>query len=42
MKPLGQKLMFRDFARQTAELHVRIAILNRFTAPGILVTQPIN
>jgi IS5 family transposase len=42
MKLLGQKLMSRDFDRQTAELHVRIAILNRFTALGIPVTQPVG
>jgi hypothetical protein len=28
------------FDRQTAELQVRIAILNRFTALGIPITQP--
>ena len=39
-KLLGQKLMARDFDRQTAELQVRIATLNRFTALGIPVTQP--
>ena len=42
MKLLGQKLMSRDFDRQTAELQVRIAILNRFTALGIPVTQPVG
>ena len=41
MKLLGQKLMARDFDRQTAELQVRIAILNRFTALGIPVTEPV-
>jgi hypothetical protein len=30
------------FDRQTAELQIRIAILNRFTALGIPVTQPIG
>ena len=40
VKLLGQKLMSRDFDRQTAELQVRIAILNRYTALGIPVTQP--
>jgi transposase len=39
---LGQKLMSRDFDRQTAELQVRIAILNRFTALGIPITQPVT
>ncbi len=41
MKLLGQTLMARDFDRQTAELQVRIAIMNRFTALGIPVTQPV-
>ena len=39
MKLLGQRLAARDFDRQTAELQFRIAILNRFTALGIPVTQ---
>ena len=42
MKLLGQKLMARDFDRQTAELQLRIAILNRYTALGIPVTQPVG
>ena len=42
MKLLGQKLMARDFDRQTAELQVRIAILNRFTTLGIPVTEPVS
>lgn len=42
MKLLGQRLMSQDFDRQTAELQVRIAILNRFTALGIPVTQPVG
>lgn len=42
MKLLGQKLISRDFDRQTAELQVRIAILNRFAALGIPVTQPVG
>ncbi len=41
-KLLGQRRMSRDFDRQTAELQVRIAILNRFTAPGIPVTKPVG
>jgi hypothetical protein len=40
MKLLGQKLAARDVSRQTAELQVRIAILNRFNSLGIPVTQP--
>ena len=42
LKLLGQTLMSRDFDRQTAELQVRVAILNRFTALGIPVTQPVG
>ena len=42
MKLLGPKLMARDFDRQTADIQVRIAILNRFTALGIPVTQPVG
>jgi hypothetical protein len=39
VKLLGQRLMARDFDRQVAELHVRVAVLNRFTALGIPITQ---
>ena len=42
MKPPGQKLMAGDSDRQTAELHIRIAILNRFAALGIPVTWPVD
>ena len=42
MKLLGQRLMSRDFERQAAELQVRIAILNRFTALDIPVTKPVD
>ena len=42
LKLLGQKLRSRDFKCQTAEFQVRIAILNRFTALGIPVTQPVS
>ena len=42
MKLLGQRLAARDLDRQTAELQVRSAILNRFTALGIPVTQPVG
>ncbi|WP_299846020.1 IS5 family transposase, partial [uncultured Jannaschia sp.] len=42
MQLLGQKLFARDVDRQTAELQIRIAILNRFTAIGIPVTQPVG
>ncbi len=39
MKRLGQSLMARDFGRQVAEIQLRIAVLNRYTAPGMPVTQ---
>ncbi|PZX12996.1 DDE family transposase [Palleronia aestuarii] len=38
MKLLRQRLAARDFDRQTAELHVRIAILNRFTSLGMALS----
>jgi len=41
VKLLGQRLMARDFDRQVAELQVRIAILNRYTALGIPVTEAV-
>ncbi len=41
MKLLGQKPMARDVDRQTAELQLRFAILNRFTALGIPITEPV-
>jgi hypothetical protein len=42
MKLLGQRLMARDFDRQVAEVQVRIAILNGYTALGIPVTKPVR
>ncbi|SFI10258.1 hypothetical protein SAMN04488021_1741, partial [Paracoccus aminovorans] len=39
---LGQRLMARDFDRQVAELQVRIAILNRYTALGTPVTEAVG
>jgi hypothetical protein len=41
IKLLGQSLMARDFERQVAELQVRIAVLNGYTALGIPITQPV-
>ncbi len=38
VKLLGQKLMSRDFDRQVAEVQIRAAVMNRFTALGIPVT----
>ena len=42
VKLLGQSLMARDFDRQVAEIQVRIAVLNRYTALGIPVTEPVG
>lgn len=42
LKLLGQSLMARDFDRQVAELQVRIAVLNGYTALGIPVTEPVE
>ena len=39
---LGQSLMARDFERQVAEIQIRIAVLNRYTALGIPVTEPVG
>lgn len=38
VKLMGQSLTARDFDRQIAEIQVRIAVLNRYTALGIPVT----
>lgn len=38
-KLLGERVMARDFDRQVAELQIRAAILNRFTALGTPDTQ---
>lgn len=42
IKQLGQSLMARDFDRQVAEIQVRVAVLNRYTALGIPVTVPVG
>ena len=42
IKLLGQSLMARDFDRQVAELQVQAAVLNGYTALGILVTKRIG
>ena len=38
VKLLGQRLMSRDFDRQVAEVQIRAAVMNRFTALGIPMT----
>ena len=42
IKLLGQSLMARDFDRQIAELQVRIAVLNGYTALGIPITVAVG
>jgi hypothetical protein len=42
VKLLGLRLMARDFDRQVAEFQVRVAVLNRFTALGIPVTDAVG
>ena len=34
LKLRGEHLMARDFDRQTTEIHIRAALLNRFTRLG--------
>ena len=41
IKLLGQSLMARDFDQQIAEIQVRVAVLNRYTALGIPITEPV-
>lgn len=41
LKRLGERVMARTFARQVAELQVRVALLNRFTHLGTPVTMPL-
>ena len=40
-KRLGERVMARTFQRQVAELHVRVALLNRFTQLGRPTTVPV-
>lgn len=42
LKLMGQSLMARDFDRQVAEIQIRVAVLNRYTALGIPVTEPVG
>ena len=42
LKLMGQSLMARDFDRQVAEIQIRIAVLNRYSALGIPVTEPVS
>ena len=38
----GERVTARDFDRQVAELQIRAAILNRFTAPGTPQTHRVG
>ena len=42
VKLLGQRLMARHFDRQVAELQVRAAVLNGYTALGIPIAEPVG
>lgn len=42
VKLLGQRRMSPDFNRQVAELQVRIALLNGYTALGIPHTEAVG
>ena len=42
VKLLGQSFMAKDFDRQVAEVQVRIAVLNRYTALGLPVTEAVG
>jgi len=42
LRLLGERVTARDFGRQVAELQIRAAILNRFTAPGTLHMQRVG
>jgi hypothetical protein len=42
MKLMGRSLMGRDFEPQVAEIQIRIAVLNRYTALGKPVTEPVG
>ena len=42
MKLRGQRLMARAPDRQAAELHVRVAVMNGFTALGMPVTEALG
>ncbi|MBT8155957.1 IS5/IS1182 family transposase, partial [Epibacterium ulvae] len=32
----------RDFDRQVAEIQIRVAVLNQYTALGIPITEPVG
>jgi hypothetical protein len=40
-KRLGERVMVRTFERQVVQVHVRVALLNRFTQLGRPTTVPV-
>ncbi|KXF90295.1 transposase [Phaeobacter inhibens] len=42
VKCVDQGIMARDFDRQVAELQIRIAALNSYTALGIPLKEPVG
>ena len=42
IKLVGQRRMARHFDKQVAEIQVRIAVLNGYTALGIPVTEAVG
>ena len=42
VKLLGQSLTARDFDRQVAEIQIRVAVLNKYTALGIPITEVVG
>jgi len=42
VKLLGQRLMARGFDRQIAEVQIRIAVMNGYTALGIPITEAVG
>ena len=41
LKLMGQSPMARDFDRQVVEIKIRIAVLGRYTAPSISITETV-
>ena len=39
---MGQNLLAKDFNREVSEIQVRVAVLNRYTALGIPVTETVG
>lgn len=42
LKRLGERVMARTFERQVVELHVRVALMNRFTQFGRQTTVAVG